>query len=44
MLSATVSFRLTDEECRVLALRADHERRSVSQLVRLLLRYVLASA
>jgi hypothetical protein len=29
-LAATVSFRLTDEECRVLALRASAERRTVS--------------
>ena len=43
MLSATVSFRLTDDECRTLALRADREQRTVSQLVRLLLRDVLAS-
>jgi hypothetical protein len=43
-LAATVSFRLTDEECRVLALRADSEQRTVSLLVRLLLRDVLASA
>ena len=44
MLSATVLFRLTDEECRMLALRVNRERRTVSQLVRLLLRGVPASA
>jgi hypothetical protein len=41
MLTATVSFRLTDDECRTLALRADREQRTISQLVRLLLRNVL---
>ena len=44
MLSATVSFRLTEDECRTLALRADREQRTVSQLVRLLLRSVLPGA
>lgn len=44
MLSATVSFRLTEQELRALAVRANRERRTVSQLVRLLLRDVLASA
>jgi hypothetical protein len=34
MLTATVSFRPTDDECRTLALRADSEQRTVSQLVR----------
>ena len=36
MPSATVSFRLTEEEWRTLALRADREQHTVSQLVRLL--------
>jgi hypothetical protein len=39
-----ISFRLTDDESRTLALRADHEQRTVSQLVCRLLRPVLASA
>ena len=44
MLTATVSFRLTDDECRTLALRAGREQRTVSQLVRLLPRNVLAAS
>jgi hypothetical protein len=44
MLTATVSFRLTDDEWRTLALRADREQRTVSQLVRLLLRTVLTAS
>jgi hypothetical protein len=44
MLSATVSFRLTDDESRTLVLRAHQEQRTVSQLVRLLLRNVLPHA
>jgi hypothetical protein len=37
-LTATISFRLTDNECYALAVRADREQRTLSQLVRLLLR------
>jgi hypothetical protein len=44
MLTATVSFRLTDDEWRTLELRADREQRTVSQLVRLLLRNVFQPA
>jgi hypothetical protein len=44
MLSATISFRLSEEECRTLLLRADREQRTVSQLCRLLLRNVLQPA
>jgi hypothetical protein len=40
-LAATASFRLTDEECRVLAFRSNRERRTVSQPLRLLLRELL---
>jgi hypothetical protein len=43
-LTATVSFRLTEDERRTLELRADREQRTVSQLVRLLLRHVLQLA
>jgi len=39
-----VWFRLADEECRVLALGTNRERRTASQLVRLPSRDVLASA
>lgn len=44
LLAATISFRLTEEECRTLAVRADREQRTLSQLVRLLLRNVLRFA
>jgi hypothetical protein len=44
MLTATISFRLTEDECRTLAGRADREHRTVSQLVRILLRDVLQHA
>jgi hypothetical protein len=44
MLSATVSFPLTSDECRTLALRAEREHRTVSQLVRLLFRDVTNSS
>jgi hypothetical protein len=44
MLTATVSFRLSEEECRTLNIRADREDRTVSNLVRLLLRGVLERA
>lgn len=44
MLTATISFRLTEAECRTLAVRADREQRTVSQLVRILLRNVLQHA
>ena len=40
-LTATVSFRLTEDEGRTLALRADGQQRAVSQLIRLLLREAL---
>jgi hypothetical protein len=40
----TISFRLTDDECRTLALRADREQRTVSQLARPSLRDVLQNA
>jgi hypothetical protein len=43
-LAATISFRLTDEECRALALRAGVEQRTLSQLIRMLLRTVMQSA
>ena len=43
MLTETISFRLTDDESRILAVRADREQRTVSQLVRLLLRSALQS-
>jgi hypothetical protein len=33
--TATLSFRLTEDECRTLALRADREQRTLSQLVRI---------
>jgi len=44
MLSATCSFRLTAAESRVLADRARRDTRTVSNLVRLLLRDVLKPA
>ena len=44
MLTAAVSFRLTEDERRTLALRADREQRTIPQLVRLLLRHVLQPA
>jgi hypothetical protein len=40
-LAATVSFRLTEAELRSLAVRADREQRTVSNLIRILLRDVL---
>ena len=39
-----IPFRLSEQELHTLSLRADLEQRTVSQLVRLLLRDVLASA
>jgi hypothetical protein len=39
----TVSFRLTEQLVRTLSFRANRERRTVSQLGRLLLRDLLAS-
>ena len=42
-LTATISFRLTDEECRTLAGRANSEERTISQLVRLLSRDAVVS-
>ena len=44
MLSATISIRLTDAECRAFAVRARAEHRTLSQLVRLLLRDLLAGS
>ena len=44
MLTATCSFRLTDAESSVLAERARREDRTVSNLVRLLLRNVVKPA
>jgi hypothetical protein len=44
MLTQTLSFRLTDDECRALVVRAEREQRTVSQLVRVLLRDVLGAA
>lgn len=44
MLAATCSFRLTDAECCLLNERARREDRTVSNLVRLLLRDVLKPA
>jgi hypothetical protein len=41
MPSATVSLRLTADECRTLALRADREQRTLFHIVRLLLRQLL---
>ena len=41
-LAAHVSFRLTEDECRTMVLRADRERRTVSQLVRVPLKNVAA--
>ena len=41
MLAATVSFRLSEEECRTLSAHASRENRTVSNLVRMLLRNVL---
>lgn len=43
-LTATISVRLTEDECRTLAVCPDREQRTVSQLVRLLLRNVLQHA
>ena len=44
MLTASVSCRVTEDESRTLALRADREQRTVSQLVRLLLRCRMGSS
>jgi hypothetical protein len=41
MLTATISFRLSEDEFRTLNVRADRENRTVSNLVRMLLRNVL---
>jgi uncharacterized protein (DUF1778 family) len=44
MPTATISFRLSEDERRTLNVRADREERTVSNFVRLLLRYVLQHA
>ena len=38
LLTATVSFRLSESEWKMLNIRADHEHRTVSNLCRMLLR------
>ena len=43
MLTETISFRVTDAESRILVTQADREQRTVSQLVRVLLRTALRS-
>lgn len=41
LLTATISFRLSEEEFRTLNIRADREHRTVSNLCRMLLRNAL---
>jgi hypothetical protein len=43
LLTATISFRLSEDEYRSLNSRADHEHRTVSNLCRMLLRTVVPS-
>jgi hypothetical protein len=41
ILASAISFRVSDEECRALAARAKLEQRTLSQMVRVLLRIVM---